>query len=116
MTDTDIRARLALRATDPAVQDWQAQHATDTHPPCDRCGATSALRLTTCARCTFALCPKCYVLHLVTRYRPGHSTLCNAAVEWATFHAALRTDNDTADPTADDFAAARVALKGYLRC
>jgi hypothetical protein len=107
-----LQARVAARAADPAVQEWHAQHATDAHPPCDRCGSTRALVLTTCPRCTFALCPVCYLKHLFIRAVSRHS-LCTAVVEWATFHAEFRQDD--AEPAAEDFAAARDAMRGYLR-
>ena len=109
-----LHARIAARAADPAVQDWHAQHANDPHAPCARCGATHALTLTTCPRCTFALCPTCYLLHVVLRNEPGSESLCLAVQHWAEMHAAFHEDD--AEPSAEDFAAAREALKGYLRC
>jgi hypothetical protein len=110
---TRLRALLINRASDPAVQQWHAQHANDTHPPCDRCGSAQSLTVRACSRCTFVLCPRCYLKHLFTR--STSRSLCTSVIEWATFHAAFRQDNPDAEPSAEDFAAARDAMRGYLR-
>src|SRR5688572_15003925 len=92
-----FRERIAARLSDPAVQDWHAKHQHDVHAPCDRCGNTQSLSVRTCCRCTFALCPRCYLKHLFMS-SIAQGSLCTAVVEWAEFHAAFRQDTPDAIP------------------